>query len=52
MDIQASVVTPSAMSLGHFEGSETKRRLNGKINGGGPLVSLSTSGGGISIRKR
>ncbi|MBC2606552.1 DUF4097 family beta strand repeat-containing protein [Pelagicoccus albus] len=34
---------------GAFEGTMNKRSIEGRVNGDGPLVQLSTSGGGVSI---
>ena len=33
-----------------FDGTKTKRKAEGKINGGGPLLSAQTSGGSIKLR--
>jgi hypothetical protein len=33
------------------QGSISKNRLRGKLNGGGPSVVLKTSGGSIEIRE-
>jgi len=33
-----------------FDGTKTKRKAEGKINGGGPEVTASTSGGSIRVR--
>ncbi len=34
------------------EGEESKTKLKGELNGGGPLVTLRTSAGSIKILKR
>lgn len=34
------------------QGEKNKSRLQGKINGGGPLITASTSGGHVELRKR
>jgi hypothetical protein len=33
-------------------GNITKRRISGDINGGGPTLTLRTSGGSVSIKKQ
>lgn len=36
---------------GTFQGSIEKTKIEGSVNGGGPLVSLSTSGGSVRIKQ-
>lgn len=33
-------------------GEQTRRRMKGRLNGGGPLIELSTTNGGVRVRNR
>ncbi|RPJ75066.1 MAG: hypothetical protein EHM24_04950, partial [Acidobacteria bacterium] len=50
-DIRASVLN-GGITLTGFElegGEKTRRRVEGRLNGGGPNVNLETTNGGIKI---
>lgn len=52
LDIDASTGGGRVRSDWAIDGKKTaKRRLRGSINGGGPLMRLSSSGGGVRIRR-
>ena len=47
--MSASSITSDFDVMTH--GTQSKNRLEGQINGGGPLIDLSTSNGSIRIQK-
>jgi hypothetical protein len=52
LDVDASASGGSVSSDFPVPTSQDRRSLHAAINGGGPLLYLRTSGGGIHIRKR
>jgi DUF4097 and DUF4098 domain-containing protein YvlB len=52
-DLAASVTNGGIEVVGidlDAEGEQTRRRVSGRLNGGGPRIDLSTTNGGIEVR--
>lgn len=51
VDLDASTSGGRVRTDFEVDGNTTKRRIRGKINGGGPELKLKTSGGSVNIQK-
>jgi len=51
VDLSASTSGGRVHSQFDINGSVSKKRIDGEVNGGGPRLVLKTSGGSVNIKK-